>query len=238
LRVSLENAPKIGFIPKRGSWVPHLTQCRLGRGLPPRQVASLSPTVWPQYTNVTLTDRPDRQRSDSIGRPKAAQRCIWSCLSVTLVRRFWAWHRAMPYKLYIDTVITKLNDRSTAWRTKNVNLLASQWQAQSAFHYAAHSDSAGIYHFGSHRLSIFRPVRKIHSFWGTYGHPINSFACFKDMMVTQNLKKNISHDHDHDHLWWFLIPTLILSVAYRCTRFEHFRFLYLRSKDMKEDPKI
>jgi len=38
-----------------GSYRSHLIQYRLGRGLPPYQVASWSihPTIWPQYTNVT-----------------------------------------------------------------------------------------------------------------------------------------------------------------------------------------
>ena len=37
-----------------GELGPHLTQCCLGRGLPPRQVAwGNRPTVWPQHTNVT-----------------------------------------------------------------------------------------------------------------------------------------------------------------------------------------
>jgi len=47
---------------------PHLTQTRLGSGLPPYCMPSfivIRPTVWPQYTNVT--DRTDRQRTDSIG---------------------------------------------------------------------------------------------------------------------------------------------------------------------------
>ena len=44
---------------------PHLTQTRLGWGLPPYCMPSfilIRPTVWPQYTSVT--DRTDRQRTD------------------------------------------------------------------------------------------------------------------------------------------------------------------------------
>ena len=36
---------------------PHLTQCRLGRGLPPHEVVLwylIHPAVWPQCTNVTI----------------------------------------------------------------------------------------------------------------------------------------------------------------------------------------
>ena len=121
---------------------------------------------------------------------------------------------------------------------KNVNLLASQWQEISAFHYAIPIVIVQVFTIlDLTDFLFFDPFQKINSFWGTYGRPVNSFACFKDMMVTQNYN-NISRDHDHAHLWWFLIPTLILAVAYQCTRFEHFSFLYLRSKDMKEDPKI
>jgi len=52
-----------------GGLGPHLTQTRLGWGLPPYCMPSfivIRPTVWPQYTNGT--DRTDRQRTDSIGR--------------------------------------------------------------------------------------------------------------------------------------------------------------------------
>ena len=46
---------------------PHLTQCRLGEAYTSLSTGILiRPTVWPQYTNVT--DRTDRQRSDSIER--------------------------------------------------------------------------------------------------------------------------------------------------------------------------
>jgi len=48
-----------------GELGPHLTQCGLGRGYVLSGIL-IYPTVWPQYTNVT--DRQDRQRSDSIGR--------------------------------------------------------------------------------------------------------------------------------------------------------------------------
>jgi len=48
--------------PFGGELGPHLTQCGLGRGLPPCQVSTfilMHPTVWPQHTNVTdrQTDR-------------------------------------------------------------------------------------------------------------------------------------------------------------------------------------
>jgi len=52
-----------------GELGPHLTQTRLGWGLRPYCMPSfivIRPTVWLQYTNVT--DRTDRQWTDSIGR--------------------------------------------------------------------------------------------------------------------------------------------------------------------------
>jgi len=56
-----------------GELGPHLTQCGLGRGLSPYQVASSSiQPFFPQYTNVTDRqigqDRQDRQRCDNIRR--------------------------------------------------------------------------------------------------------------------------------------------------------------------------
>jgi len=45
-----------------GELGPHLTQCRLDRGLPSGIL--IRPTVWPQFTNVT--DRQERSRT--IGR--------------------------------------------------------------------------------------------------------------------------------------------------------------------------
>jgi len=50
---------------------PHLTQCGLGRGLPPCQVSSRSIQPFGQNKATLQTDRTDRQtgqRSDSIGR--------------------------------------------------------------------------------------------------------------------------------------------------------------------------
>jgi len=48
-----------------GELYPHLTHCGLGRSLASIPSGILiHPTAWPQYTNVT--DRTDRQRSDSI----------------------------------------------------------------------------------------------------------------------------------------------------------------------------
>jgi len=59
------HAPKIGVLPKRGlSWFPCLTQCRLGRGLPPYQAS-----LYQRYKIHRQTDRQtDTERSDSIGR--------------------------------------------------------------------------------------------------------------------------------------------------------------------------
>ena len=47
---------------------PHLTQCRLGRGLPPYQVASWSIQPFGHNTPTLQTDRQTGQRSRSIGR--------------------------------------------------------------------------------------------------------------------------------------------------------------------------
>ena len=78
---TIDMGRKLGAVPlsERGSWVTHLTQCGQGRGLPACRFTLIRPTVLPQYTNVT--DRTDRQRSDSIyganrftkGRPKTGE---------------------------------------------------------------------------------------------------------------------------------------------------------------------
>jgi len=63
-----QSGPKSGRLLYPFPWGelgPHLTQCGLGRGYVLSGIL-IYPTVWPQYTNVT--DRQDRQRSDSIGR--------------------------------------------------------------------------------------------------------------------------------------------------------------------------
>ena len=57
----------------RGNWIPHLTQCGHGRGLPACQVSSLSVQPFGHNTPTLQSgqdrqDRQDRQRSDSIGR--------------------------------------------------------------------------------------------------------------------------------------------------------------------------
>jgi len=46
----------------------HLTQCRLGRGLPPYQMASWSIQLFGHNTPMLQTDRQDRRRSHSTGR--------------------------------------------------------------------------------------------------------------------------------------------------------------------------
>ena len=48
---------------------PHLTQCGLGRRLPPCQVSSSSIRLATIHQHYWQTDRTDRQRSDSIGKP-------------------------------------------------------------------------------------------------------------------------------------------------------------------------
>ena len=77
--LSYIHAPKIWVVLEKGRELgPHLTQCGLGRGLPPYQVASWSIQPFGHNTPTSQTgerghtgrpDRHDRQRFDSIGEP-------------------------------------------------------------------------------------------------------------------------------------------------------------------------
>ena len=55
-----------GLCPLFGELGPHLTQCRLGRGLPPCQVSSWSVQPFGHNTPTSQTDKQTGQRSDSI----------------------------------------------------------------------------------------------------------------------------------------------------------------------------
>jgi len=102
---------------------PHLTQYGRGRGLSPCRVRSfimIHPTVLPQYTIVT--DRTDRQQSDSIGRT------VWQ--TVALKRDKWAsrencdffsgtrrYNSGRNHRIFSVSDIIVLSVDSTTWST-------------------------------------------------------------------------------------------------------------------------
>jgi len=100
---------------------PHLTQCRLGRGLPPYQVSSWS--IQPLGHSIpTLqtdkTDKTDRQRSDSIGRtilqtvPQILEMRVSLRLSGPYANSFSQESRCQPIQHTHATFLGEIHDRS------------------------------------------------------------------------------------------------------------------------------
>ena len=73
-----------GLCPCRGGELgPHLTQCGHGRGLPKLpacKVSSWSVQPFGHSTPTSQTDRTDRQRPGSIGRPRMADKTVYVSL--------------------------------------------------------------------------------------------------------------------------------------------------------------
>jgi len=93
-----------------GELSPHLTQCGLGRGLPPHQVVPWSIQPFGHNTLTTQTDRQeieDRQRSDSTRRTvlqTVAQKLGWCKKHTDLYHSWWVrWCSDCPRQREVKT---------------------------------------------------------------------------------------------------------------------------------------